>query len=262
MKSIQAVHTQRVAVQPRELTIGQVQELCAIPYRYEQRTITAFLRACCEQIPRPTGHPAVTDPLLWSVNERMNVSIYYLSAMVDDGPNFALGKGHLSDYLLAGCDYVEQVTFEHRGVAMICTPLHGYQAETIETLVETGVMPKTYLSWQLGVMAACVREVDEAPLEYSNPTAYSQALLARVDGFKKAPETDFVELFDAFTNASMTLQHFVHAVFNKNGVHAAPITEHDAETGVPELGLARFHPRRGISRGACELVEANDEPIG
>lgn len=259
MKSIEPVHSRRIAVQPQELTIGQIVELCTIPYVYEQRTITAFLNFCCKHLDRPKGHAAVTDPLMWSVNERMNVVIYYMSAILEDGPDFQLGNGHLHDYLLAGTDYVESVEFMHRGMTMLCTPLHGYQAEAIEALVLTGALPKQYISWQWGVMAACIRGVDEPDLEYVDPTSYKTALLARIQQLKGAPDTDFIDLFDGYSRASQQLQHFVHAVFNANGVQAAQVTEPDAETGVPSLGLARFHPRRAISRRALELVESDDE---
>lgn len=258
MKSIQPVHTLRLSVELRELTIGQAQQLCAIPYIYAQRTITEFLKAVCTDIPRPNGHPAITDPLMWSVNERMNVVIFYLAAVLDDGdgPDFALGNGHLHDYLLAGSDYVESVYFTHGAEQLLCTPLHGYQAEAIETLVETGALPKTYFSWHLGVMAACIRGVDEPALEYRDPASYGTALLKRINELKGVPESDFLELYDLYANATMSLQHFVHAVFSHEGVVAAQVTEPNAETGVPELGLARFHPRTGISQRACELLDA------
>jgi len=259
MKSIQPVHTLRVSVQPKELQIGQVQELCAIPYQYAQKTITAFINAACEQIPRPAGKPHVSDPLMWSVNERMQVVIFYLAAMLDDGPDFQLGQGNLHDYLLGGTDYVESVPFEHDGDEMLCTPLHGYQAEAIEVLVETGVLPKTFFGWQIAVMSACIRGVDELPLEYSDPASYGTALLERINTLKKAPETEFVRLFDAYSLASLKLQHFVHAVFNAQGVLAAQVTTPNEEEGVAELAPARFHPRTGISRGACEILEATEQ---
>jgi len=263
MKSIQPVHTLRISVQPRELEIGQAQELCAIPYRFAQRTITAFLKLACEQLPRPVGKLQVVDPLLWSVNERMNVVIFYLAAMLDDGPDFKLGEGRLHDYLLAGTDYLEFVEFEHGGVPHLCTPLHGYQAEAIETMVETGVLPKTYFGWQLGVMSACIRGKEETPIEYVDPTSYSKALLERINTLRKCPETEFVQLFDAYLNASLQLQHFVHAVFNAQGVLAAQVTvpgpAQDGAPEVAELGPARFHPRTGISRGTCELLETDDQ---
>lgn len=262
MKSIQPVHTLRISVQPKELEIGQVQELCAIPYRYEQRTVTAFLRAVCKDLPRAAGKPQVSDPLLWSVNERMNVVIFYLAAMLDDGPDFKLGEGHLRDYLLAETDYVEFVPFTHDKEEMLCTPLHGYQAEAIETLVETGALPKSYFGWQLGVMSACTRGVAEEPIEYVDPVSYGKELLKRINVLKTAPETEFVRLFEAYSAASLQLQHFVHAVFNAQGVLAAQVTDPDQEAGVPELGPARFHPRTGISRGACELLEADDQHEG
>lgn len=258
MKSIQPVHTQRISVQLKELEIEQSAQLCAIPYRFDQRTITAFINAACEHLPRPSGKGQVTDPLMWSVNERMNVVIFYLAAMLDDGPDFKLGAGKLHDYLLANTDYVESVPFEHDGDPMLCTPLHGYQAEAIETLVETGAIPKSFYGWQLAVMSACTRGIQEEPLEYSDPASYSKALMTRITALKKAPETEFVRLFDAYSHASLQLQHFVHAVFNAQGVLAAQVTEPNVEAGVPELGPARFHPRTGISRGACEILEATD----
>ncbi len=262
MRSIQPVHTARVSVQMRELTIGQVQELCTIPYQFEQRTITAFLNAVCEHLPRGSGKESVTDPLLWSVNERMNAVIYYLASMLEDGPDFAIGEGHLRDYLLAEADYVDAVPFRHDDDDMVCTPLHGYQAEAIEHLVTTGVLPRSYFGWQLGAMAACVRGADELPLEYSDPTAYSKQLLARVEALKNAPEREFVRLHQAFLDASMSLQHFVHVGFSDQGVVSVQVTDPDPEKGVPELGYARFHPRSGISRGACEILEAVDQYPG
>lgn len=261
MKSIEPVHTLRISVQPRELTIGQIEELCAIPYRYAQRTITRFLSLACEQIPRAAGKLQVTDPLMWSVNERMNVVIFYLAAVLEDGPDFALGEGKLHDYLLSGSDYVDEVPMDYElfGEPMVCTPLHGYQAEAIEMLVETGSLPKNYASWQFGVVAACVWGVAGDRLEYVDPVSYRNALLARIKVIKDVAGSDFQTLYEAYSQASLKLQHFVHAVFNKEGVLAAQITDPDDETGVPVLGPARFHPRTGISRWACELFETDDE---
>lgn len=262
MKSIQPVHTLRISAQLHELKIGQAEKLCAIPYQYEQRTITEFLRAICEPLPRAPGVATVVDPAMWSVNERMNVIIFYLAAMLDDGPDFKLGAGNLHDYLLAGTDYVESVTFLDGTEEMVCTPLHGYQAEVIEQLVLTGSLPKTYFGWQLGVMSACARGIAETPIEYRDPASYSKALLERIERLREAPETDFVRFYEAFSEAALRLQHFVHAVFYADGVVAAQVSEPDAEKGVPMLGPARFHPRIGISARACAILEATDQHQG
>lgn len=262
MKSIQPVHTLRISAQLHELKIGQAEKLCSIPYQFEQRTITEFLRAICEPLPRAPGVAVVTDPAMWSVNERMNVVIFYLAAMLEDGPDFKLGEGNLHDYLLGGTDYVESVNFVDGDEEMVCTPLHGYQAEAIEQLVLTEALPKSYYGWQLGVMSACARGLDEAPIEYRDPASYSKSLLARAERLRAAPETEFVKFHAAFNEASLRLQHFVHAVFNAGGVLAAQVSEPNAEQGVPELGLARFHPRTGISAGACAILEATDQHQG
>lgn len=261
MNTIQPVHTSRISVALREMTIGQTQQICAIPYQYEQRSVTEFLRAVCTPIARPNGAPTVDDPLMWSVNERMHATIFYMAAVLEDGPDFAIGEeGKLHDYLLSETDYVESVEFEFNDEQLLCTPLHGYQAEVIEELVETGVYPKEYVSWQFGVIAACVRGVDDPVLEYRDPASYRKALIERIDKVKAIPERRFMDMFHAYQVASVRLQHFVYAVFNADGVVAHQVTEPSAETGVPTLGTARFHPYSGVSGGARELLATAAQP--
>lgn len=261
MRAIQPVHTARISVSLRELSIGQTQEICAIPYQYEQRTITAFLRAVCAPMPRPNGAPTVDDPLMWSVNERMNATIFYMAAMLEDGPDFALGDLNLHDYLIEGADYVAGAEFESEVGPMVCAPLHGYQAEVIEELVQTGVLPKTYASWQIAVFAACVRGADDSDIEYVDPVSYRSALLGRIEKIKNIPERQFLDIFHAYEMASARLQHFVHAVFNVDGVVARQVSEPevDVASGVPFYGSARFHPNSGISRRARQFFEATSQ---
>jgi len=255
MKAIQPVHTLRISMELNELTIGQTQDLCRIPARYEQQTMTAFLRAICTPIKRPDNSLTVDDPIMWSVNERMNATIYYMAAMLEDGPDFAVGDGHLHDYLLAGADYVAEVPFEFEGESLIFSPLHGYQAEAIESLIVSGKYPSDYFSWNAGYMAACMRAADEAPIPYSHPTQYQEALAKRIDDLRKLPESRFPNLFNAFLGAATTAQHFVHAVVTQHGVVAVQVTEPNSDTGVPQLGTARFRPRSAISQGTLELMD-------
>lgn len=256
MKSIEPVHSKRVSVALNELTIGQTQELCKIPARYEQRTITEFLRAITQQIPRPDDEPAVTDPIMWSVNERMNVTIFYMAAMLDDGPNFALGDLNLSDYLLSGADYLAEVPFEFEGEAMVFSPLHGYQAEVIEALIVTGQFESTFLNWNAGYMAACMRAEADEPLTYKNPAQYQKDLAEKMHNILNIPESTFTSLFAEFIAAATSAQHFVNAIVTEHGVIAQQVTDPlPVEEGeVPLYGVARFRARSAISEGARNLV--------
>lgn len=263
MKSIQPVHTRRISVALRELSIGQVQELCTIPAIYEQRTVTQFLRAIMQPIERTTGEPAITDPLMWSVNERMNATIWYMAAMLDDGPNFALGDLNLSDYLLAGADYVEEVPFQYGEESLVFTPLHGYQAEAIEALIAGGQFEKTFLNWNAGYMAACMRGQADEPIAYENPAQYQEVLAERMRGVLSIPETTFAGLFASFLDAASSAQHFVHAVVTEYGVVARQVTDPQPAEGagdseVPGFGTARFRARSAISSRAREIVAADD----
>lgn len=265
MKAIRPVHTKRISADLRELQTGQVQELCKIPVQYEQRTVTAFLRSIMRPIERKTGSPALDDPLYWSVNERMYVTACYMADMLDDGPNFALGELRLSDYLLTNTDYVSQVEFEFEGEQLLFSPLLGYQAEAIESLLETGRFEKTFLNWTAGYMAACMRGVlDEAPGQYSDPNQYQDLLAERIEKILTIPESRFALLYSAFTEAALSAQHFVHATVTRYGVVAVQVTDPVTPEGqeVAVRATARFRPRSAVSKGTLSLVAFADGAQG
>ncbi len=256
MKAIQPVHTNRISVALRQLTIGQVQELCEIPAQYDQRTVTEFLRKIIVPIERPAGEPAVTDPLMWSVNERMHVTTFYMAAMVEDGPNFSLAHLRLSDYLLSETDYVAEVPFEVEDEQLIFSQLHGYQAEAIEALIVTGRFKNTFLNWNAGYMAACVRGVDDEPVPYSHPAQYQEQLATRMENLLRMPESKAADFYEAFLGAATAGQHFLHAIVNEHGILAQQVTDPVCLEGseVPVIGTARFRPRTAISSRALDLV--------
>jgi len=260
MKSIRPVHLKRISVDLRELQTGQVQDLCKIPAQYDQRTVTEFLRSIIRPVQRKTGAPALDDPLYWSVNERMFVTACYMSDVLDDGPNFALGDLQLTDYLLEDTDYTSQVEFEFEGEQLIYSPLHGYQAEALEVLMTTERFEGSFLNWSAGYMAACMRGMtDDAPEPYRDPNQYQDLLAERIEKLLSMPESRFAQLFGAFTEAAERGQHLVHATVTQFGVVAVQVS--DPVSGVARA-MARFRPRSAISRGTLSLVAFADGAQG
>lgn len=254
MKYINPVNTARISVEMSVLNMDQVEALCEIPAVFEQRTYTALLRHVCKPIER---HGALSDPRMWSINERTYVAAYYMSSTRDDGPDFPIGKGHFHDYLLGGTDFTPEVAnigFEFEGREMIYSPMLGYQAEIIETLVEGGTFKKTNYSWWAATMAACLRGADEEPLPYIDDAQYEEALLARIHAVRQLADPQFVALFDYFRQCEQQGAHLVYAVTNLHGVVACQVTEPDAEKGVPELAPARFPPHSCISERARQIM--------
>lgn len=254
MKYINPLNTARLSVTMQLLDMDQVENLCEIPAVYEQRTYTALLRHVCTPIERPG---AVSDPRYWSVNERMYAAAYYMSSTREDGPDFPIGLGHFHDYLLGNTDFtpeVANIAFEFEGRSMIYSPMLGYQAEAIETLIEGGTFKKNNYSWWAATMAACLRGADEEPLVYRDDAQYEAALLERIREVRKLKDTQFVGLFDFYRQCEQQGAHLVYAVTNLHGVLAHQVSEPDAEKGVPELAPARFPPHSCISERARQIM--------
>lgn len=250
MKYINPINTRRISVDMSEMLIEDVEKLCEIPAVYEQRTTSELLRRVCKPIERPG---AVADPRHWSVNERMFVVASYMAATRDDGPDFPVGgDGHFSDYLLADSDFVGDIPFTFDGNDALYTPLLGYQAEIIESLIASGTYKKTDFSWWCASMAACVRGANETPEPYTDDAQYESWLVKRIDRHRKLAASEFLEMFQAFQEVQMRGAHLVHAVTSSFGVVAAPVSERPE--GAPELAPACFPAHSSISAGARALM--------
>lgn len=253
MKYINPVNTRRISVEMSEMLIEDVERLCEIPAVFEQRTASELLRRVCKPIER-TG--AVADPRFWSVNERIFVIGNYMAATRDDGPDFPVGDeksgGHFGDYLLADSDYVGDIPFTCDGRDLLYTPLLGYQAEMIESLITGGTYKPTDFSWWCGAIAACVRGADDEPVPYTDDASYETALVARITAIRKLTDTQFVGLFHAFQEVEQRGAHLVHAVTSSFGVVASPVSERPE--GAPELAPACFPAHTCISSGARAVM--------
>jgi hypothetical protein len=254
MKYIQPLNTERLSVTMSLLNMDQVEALCEIPAVYEQRTYTALLRHVCTPIDRPG---AVADPRMWSINERIYATAYYMSQTREDGPDFPIGHGHFRDYLLGSTDFtpdVANIAFEFEGRQMIYSPMLGYQAETIESLIAGGTFKATNYSWWAATMAACLRGADEEVLVYRDDAQYESVLLERIHEVRRLADTQFVGLFDWYRQCEQQGAHLVYASTNLHGVIAHQVSVPDEEKGVPELAPARFPPHSCISERARHIM--------
>lgn len=249
MKYLNPINTRRVSVEMSEMTIEDVEKLCEIPAIFEQRTLSELLRRVCKPIDRAG---AIADPRFWSVNERIFVVANYMASTRDDGPDFPVGEGHFSNYLLSDSDYVGDIPFSFDGNEGVYTPLLGYQAEIIEALIAGGTYKSTDFSWWCADMAATMRGANEQPEPYVDDAQYESWLVKRIASLRKLEANEFVRMFQAFVKVRDSGAHLVHAVTNSYGVVAAPVSER--KEGAPELAPACFPARSCISSGASSLM--------
>jgi len=251
MKYINPINTRRISVEMSEMLIEDVEKLCEIPAVYEQRTVSELLRRVCKPVDRPN---AVADPRFWSINERIYVVANYMAATRDDGPDFPVGGGNFSDFLINAQDhdYVGDIPFSFDGNDALYTPLLGYQAEIIETLIAGGTYKPTDFSWWCATIAACVRGANEEPEPYVDDASYEAWLVKRIANHRKLPASEFVKLFHAYESVRDSGAHLVHAVTCVHGVVAHPVSVR-AE-GEPELAPAIFPSRSCISIGARAVM--------
>ncbi|MNJ76169.1 hypothetical protein D3C77_733940 [compost metagenome] len=85
-------------------------------------------------------------------------------------------------------------------------------------------------------------------------------LASKMQNILRIPESRCSRLYDAFAEAALRAQHFVHAVVTAYGVVALQITDPvpDATGEVAQRATARFRPRSAISQGTRNLVAFPD----
>ena len=150
--------TRRVAVRLVELALGEAIAICKLPGERHEATATHLLRAIAKGAERPVADRFVTDPRLWTVEERTLLIATYLAHVTPDGPDFAIGDAHLSDYVTFDKDSTQDQTDlgEVAGKQRVMRSLLGLHAETLETLC------KSRGDWMIGAVACQVFEKGEA----------------------------------------------------------------------------------------------------
>lgn len=243
------LRTKRLSVDLQEMSIDDVETLCMMPEHLDQASTTEMLKRIVKEGDRPFPGQ-ITDPRMWTVQERTMVMAHYMAHTTEDGnPDFLVGAGRLSDYLINGTDYVESVSIGvHDGDEVLMRPLLGFQAEAIERLVYGGRMRANRLSWWICAMACQLTNADRAPKEYVSDADYSEWLLGTANLYRSLGETEFLGLLYAFLDGARKLDHFFSIVFTDSVIGARPSQEGSS------LPSARFPVRATVNAGTLQVL--------
>lgn len=235
--------TRRLHADFSELSIAQAVRLANIPDTRNEAAMTELLRAAT----RSAAGATLPDPALWSVEERMLGVGYYLAHVEDDGPDFSVGEGRYSDYLLETDYPVNDAVGLGMAVGDEWTmrPLLGGEAQVIESLSDG-----TRLHWIVGAMAAQMSRVADGdkPDAFAAPVEYGQWLTERMAVFGALPESDFVLLLAKYEVGAASLRHFFTVGFSEAGPVA--LAKGGAGSSLP---AARFPAHACLSETAQHL---------
>jgi hypothetical protein len=241
------LRTRRLTIQLRELSMAESIAVASIPPHLDEASCTAFLRRAVESA---TG---VSDSAQWTVQERTLAVCHYLACTLEDGPDFAVGKGKFSDYLDGAADAPasnpEVEVGELGGDAWTLRHLTGAMAESIERLSGEVEGIKGRLHWLLGAMACqLVRAGESVPDASDGEGAFDDFLRHRMAVLSAFPESAFAALMGMFLQGRDQLHHLFRVEFSADGLVVM------AKGGVAsDLPPARFPVHACLSQMARDL---------
>jgi hypothetical protein len=199
-----------MTIQLRELTIGESLGLASRPPHLEQTNVTAFLRAAVTDADK-------NDPRLWRVGERILAIAHYLACVTDD-PDYKIGDGRYSDYLVPEeAEIPDRVDLgELVGEPWSMRHLTGRLAESIERLEMESVTGHGL--WRIGMMAAQMYRADEADPDAMTDGALDEWLQARAQSFLTLPESEFEAMLLGFSRGQRALTHLFRLSADNSGL--------------------------------------------
>lgn len=229
MLSIPELKTKRFSVELNEIAILNALKLADIPHEANERATTFLIKSTVSNV---VGE---ADPLMWTVQERMLVASYYISATQEDDADFEIGdNAKYSDYLMGEAQYQHDYLDlgEYQDDHWSAIPLIGYMSEAIERLegeIE-GITNKTH--WHIGMMAAQLIPNDQA-LDYLAGD-YDRQLLERMIVLSHMPESDFFTLMAMLNESNRYFKHLFDIAVSDHGIVAR------SNGGAKDLPYARF----------------------
>lgn len=254
--TFQYTRTKRLAVQMRELTLGQSITLCKLPDDKYEHQITEFLRAVAAEATTPTAEH-VADPRLWTVQERVMLVTKYLAQVLTDGPDFSIGKGTVSQFLALDQDLPAKSVDvgEVAGKRCIVRPLLGAHVEAMEGMCTTSG------EWLRAAMACQLFPAEQDATHQTDWAGQSEHdiqkwISDRITRIEALPASDAVEMFEAWQIGCDQLAHFMSISFDDKGITVLPRARDDdgKEVGA-DVGPARFLPAAGIGHAERRLAE-------
>lgn len=243
------LRARRLAVQLRELSIGDEIALCHLPENAHEKALTEFLARAVDSAAAASARHLV-DPRAWSIGERLLALAHYCIHTRDDRPDYAVTEvSRLSDYLDMQRDLpAEPVPFDALGDSWTVIPLSGAAAEVLETLqLETDLDGRSH--WLIGAMAAqMIRAGDQCPDPVTETADYTTWLAQRIGVLRAFPGSSFDVLYAHYREALAREAQFFSIWFDDQGVVVLP---KEAGALTPP---ARFHVLAAVGAVALSLT--------
>ena len=254
------LRTARLDVRFRELDFFAEMVLCQIPEALHERALTEFLEASIDPTKVSESPNHVTNPRLWTVQERMLGLAHYNLHVRPDAPNYSVTEAsRLMDYLDNTLVPAEPSTFLVGDSPMFLGPLLGAMAETIEmlhgeVLDEKGRVLSGRVHWMIGMMAArCLHEGETHPCPVEATSAYEDWLKHRMLQVAKLSSSRHAELYKQFGIANEKDVQFFRIWFDDLGIIALPRLSGDAKEAAGVIPAARFLIHSALGELALSL---------
>lgn len=238
MIEFRPLRTKRLALTLQEIAIGDAISLASIPPSMYESQTTRFLTSVIKQAEAAT--PAhVTDPRAMTVQERGFAVAHYMAHVSDSAPDFSIGDGKFSNYLV-GQQQTVMPAFaagDVGGDAWSLVPLVGAAAEAIEELHGDLQGISGEYHWMLGCMASQLRKKDDTAPDPVTDKGYSDWLRERMLVLSRYPESDFVQMLVMYRQAARATRHFFNMDINDDGIVFIEEVEKEAVATLPP---ARF----------------------
>ncbi|MDQ7982237.1 hypothetical protein QYH69_33990 [Paraburkholderia sp. SARCC-3016] len=238
MIEFRPLRTKRLALKLQEIAIGDAISLAAIPPSMYESQTTRFLTSVIKEAEAATPNH-VTDPRAMTVQERGFVVAHYMAHVSETAPDFMIGAGRFSNYLVGQQQNVVP-TFpagDVGGDAWSLVPLIGAAAESIEELHGDLLGISGEYHWMLGCMASQLRKAGDTPPDPVTDTGYGDWLRDRMFVFHRYPESDFIQMLVMYREAVRKTRHFFNMDINGDGVIFLEEVEKEAVATLPP---ARF----------------------
>lgn len=241
------LRTKRLTIQLKEMTIGDALYLLKLPEKDHEAATTEFLRRVIDKAGGKSGQ--VIDPGMMTVQERGYLVAHYLAHTLDT-PDFAIGAGTFSNYILDGASEPVDVELgEFGGDKWHYRPIIGRHAESIERLISWDRINPGLDGWLIGSMAcAMTTEAANEPDIEALPDEHLDTLIqTKYEMIAGMPDSDFHILASMFFHAVSKSQHLLKLVITANGF------SFDAVSGGAGLAPARFPVDTTISAGTVNI---------
>lgn len=253
MITIPQLRTHRYTLELKELTFEQAITAAGIKSTRIEATNTHLLRYAVKSV-----KGVDSDPINWTVQERMTAVSWYMAHTRSDGVNFPTGGGFYSDFfddqgIVLSPEITRIELGEHGGDKWFIQHLTGVMAESIERLLTSFEHPP-YLHWLIGGMAAQLITDKEKPVKFELEHELDEWLEKRIKTFLAYPDSDFESLMLAYRINKPRLDHMMSVDFDQYGICVHPAKQEE-KGGKSELIPTRFRASACLSRTARDMAQ-------